>query len=75
MAALPMLKTVRLELVDWSKGVTSVSGSVTETRSRGSPSTSLTICARLVWTPCPISTLPDSSVAEPSALSRTLAED
>ena len=28
---------MRLELVDWSKGVTSVSGRVTETRSRGIP--------------------------------------
>ncbi len=68
-----MLNTVRLELVDWSNGVTSVSGKVTVTRSSGRRSSSATIWARLVSVPWPISTLLVSRVAEPSAFRRTVA--
>jgi hypothetical protein len=52
-----------------------VSGNVTLTRSGEIPSSSATICASEVCVPCPISTLLVNNTAEPSALSRTTAEE
>ena len=69
------MKIVRLELVDWSNGVTSVSGNVTLTRSGAIPNSSATICANEVCVPCPISTLLVNKTADPSALSLTNAEE
>ena len=53
----------------------SVSGKLTETFSKGNPNSSPTICASEVNAPCPMSTLLVRRIAEPSALSRTLADE
>ena len=55
-----------------SFGTTSLSPVTTRTRPRSRPSTSATVCARMVVEPCPISAAPDSTTMEPSKSSLIL---
>ena len=72
-AALPVTYVVRLAIAPVSIGVVSVSADTTWTSSVAMPSSCATICARTVSEPCPVSTVPVSSVAVPSSLTFTTA--
>jgi hypothetical protein len=71
-AALPTMKVTREEYEPLSFGTTSLSPVTTRTRARSRPSTSATVCARMVVEPCPISAAPDSTTIEPSKSSLIL---
>ena len=53
-------------------GTTSLSPVTMRMRERSSPSTSATLCTRMVDEPCPISAAPVSSTIEPSKSSLSL---
>ena len=70
-----MWKVEREPSVPMSYGVASVSRGITRTNLVGMLSTSATICAMTVSEPCPMSTVPQDSVTEPSADTLTMATD
>ena len=69
-----MVLVVRLAPVIWSHGVVSVSGVDTRTRDTGTVASSAAIWASTVSAPWPISTLPVSTLSDPSPLSFTTLE-
>ena len=71
-AALPTMKVTRDEYEPLSFGTTSLSPVTTRMRDRSRPSTSATLCARMVVEPCPMSAAPESTTTEPSKSSLIL---
>src|SRR5438093_5304435 len=73
--ALPMWYVLRLDVVDASNGITSVSSGCMKTLSIGTLSSSAATCERIVLQPWPISTVPASTVTSPLLFTKTPAFD
>ena len=74
--ALPMtMPASRIERPEWEPpptGTTSVSPWIRCTQSSGTPSQSVTSCAKLVWWPCPLDSVPIATSTRPSGATVTL---